>query len=94
LASVFDYAAASNCRAAVTLLLVCLLGFLPGIFQIPPVDREEAYFAQATKQMIETGEIRAEAIGLRYNPGPRIEAFNISIGRSITIAVFQSADAS
>jgi 4-amino-4-deoxy-L-arabinose transferase-like glycosyltransferase len=37
--------------------------------------------------------LRAEAIGLRYNPGPRIEAFNIGIGRPITIAVFQSADA-
>ena len=35
----------------------------------------------------------AEAIGLRYNPGPRVEAFNISLGRPITIAVFQSADA-
>ena len=36
---------------------------------------------------------RAEAIGLRYNSGPRVEAFNISIGQPITIAVFQSADA-
>jgi 4-amino-4-deoxy-L-arabinose transferase-like glycosyltransferase len=36
--------------------------------------------------------LRAEAIGLRYNPGPRIEAFNISNGQPITIAVFQSAN--
>ncbi len=35
--------------------------------------------------------LRAEAIGLRYNRGPRIEGYNISIGRPITIAVFQSA---
>jgi 4-amino-4-deoxy-L-arabinose transferase-like glycosyltransferase len=35
--------------------------------------------------------LRAEAIGLRYDRGPRIEGYNISIGRSITIAVFQSA---
>jgi hypothetical protein len=33
---------------------------------------------------------RAEAIGLRYTQGPRIEAFNISGGRSITIAVYRS----
>ena len=33
-----------------------LLAFLPGFFQIPPVDRDEARFAQATKQMLETGE--------------------------------------
>jgi 4-amino-4-deoxy-L-arabinose transferase-like glycosyltransferase len=67
LASVFDYAAASNRRAATVLLLVCLLGFLPGIFQIPPVDRDEAYFAQATKQMIETGDY----IDIRYQDDVR-----------------------
>ena len=67
LASVFDYVAASNRRAVVALLLVCLLGFLPGIFQIPPVDRDEAYFAQATKQMIETGDY----VDIRYQDDVR-----------------------
>ena len=43
-------------RAAAVLIVVSLLAFLPGFFQIPPVDRDEARFAQATKQMIETGE--------------------------------------
>ncbi len=33
-----------------------LIAFLPGFFQIPPVDRDEARFAQATKQMVESGE--------------------------------------
>src|SRR5262249_19581992 len=33
---------------------------------------------------------RAEAIGLRYTQGARVEAFNISGGRAITIAVFRS----
>ena len=28
----------------------------PGFFNIPPVDRDEARFAQATKQMVETGD--------------------------------------
>jgi len=51
----------------VALLLVCLLGFLPGIFQIPPVDRDEAYFAQATKQMIETGDY----VDIRYQDDVR-----------------------
>jgi 4-amino-4-deoxy-L-arabinose transferase-like glycosyltransferase len=37
--------------------------------------------------------LRAEAIGLRYDRGPRIEAFNISNGKPITIAVFASAGA-
>ena len=43
-------------RAAALLLAFCLLAFLPGFFQIPPVDRDEARFAQATKQMVERGE--------------------------------------
>jgi 4-amino-4-deoxy-L-arabinose transferase-like glycosyltransferase len=37
--------------------------------------------------------LRAEAIGLRYNAGPRVEAFNIAVGQPIKIAVFQPADA-
>src|ERR1700756_2633253 len=42
---------------AVAFLVVCgLLLFLPGFFNIPPIDRDEARFAQATKQMVETGD--------------------------------------
>ena len=48
-----DFAAASNRRAMAWLVLVCLVAFLPGFFTIPPVDRDEARFAQATKQMLE-----------------------------------------
>jgi 4-amino-4-deoxy-L-arabinose transferase-like glycosyltransferase len=33
-----------------------LLFILPGFFNIPPIDRDEARFAQATKQMVETGD--------------------------------------
>src|SRR3974390_1209597 len=50
-----DFAAASNRRAVGWLVLVCLVAFLPGFFAIPPVDRDEARFAQATKQMLEGG---------------------------------------
>jgi 4-amino-4-deoxy-L-arabinose transferase-like glycosyltransferase len=56
LAAALDYACASHRRAAAVLLAVALIAFLPGFFQIPPVDRDEARFAQATKQMLETGE--------------------------------------
>ena len=42
-------------RSAV-LLVVALLNILPGFFAIPPTDRDEARFAQATKQMIESGD--------------------------------------
>ena len=30
---------------------------LPGFFNIPPIDRDEARFAQATKQMVESGDL-------------------------------------
>lgn len=52
----FVFVATSHARAIATLLLVCLCTFLPGFFTIPPVDRDEARFAQASKQMIETGD--------------------------------------
>ena len=43
--------------ASIAFLLLCgLLLFLPGFFNIPPIDRDEARFAQATKQMVESGD--------------------------------------
>ena len=50
-----DFATASHARSLIFLILFSLAAFLPGFFQIPPVDRDEARFAQATKQMIQTG---------------------------------------
>src|SRR5579863_1626929 len=67
LAALFDYAAGSSRRAPALLVVVALLAFLPGFFQIPPVDRDEAYFAQATKQMIETGDY----VDIRYQDDVR-----------------------
>ena len=54
--AIVDYATGSHGRAAALLLVVSLLCFLPGFFSIPPVDRDEARFAQATKQMVESGD--------------------------------------
>src|SRR3954451_19921613 len=54
--SVLDVVTASNARAIAFLVLCGLLFFLPGFFNIPPVDRDETRFAQATKQMVETGD--------------------------------------
>jgi 4-amino-4-deoxy-L-arabinose transferase-like glycosyltransferase len=56
LCAVLDRATASHGRAAALLVVFCLIAFLPGFFQIPPVDRDEARYAQASKQMLETGE--------------------------------------
>ena len=38
-------------------LLLGLLAFLPGIDSIPPMDRDESRFAQASKQMLESGDL-------------------------------------
>src|SRR5205823_11307167 len=56
LTAIVDYAVSSHARAVAVLVLTALLAFLPGFFQIPPTDRDEARFAQASKQMLETGE--------------------------------------
>ena len=56
LVRVLEFVSASHARA-ISFLIVCgLLFFLPGFFNIPPIDRDEARFAQATKQMVETGD--------------------------------------
>ncbi len=41
--------------AVVALSLLCCALFLPGIATLPVTDRDEARFAQASKQMVETG---------------------------------------
>ena len=56
LVGVIDFVTASHVRAIAFLMLCGLLLFLPGFFNIPPIDRDEARFAQATKQMVETGD--------------------------------------
>ena len=56
LGALLDLVSASHVRAAAALVTVCLVCYLPGFFNIPPVDRDEARFVQATKQMLETGD--------------------------------------
>lgn len=56
LVRMIDAVTASHLRAVAFLLLCGALFFLPGFFRIPPVDRDEARFAQATKQMVESGD--------------------------------------
>lgn len=55
LSAVLDFATGTHARAAAMLVAFALLMFLPGFFQLPPIDRDEARFAQASKQMVETG---------------------------------------
>lgn len=49
-------------RGPLLAALVALLAGLPGLLMLPPLDRDEARFAQVTAQMLETGDF----IDLRF----------------------------
>ena len=42
-------------KRVVLLVLLCLAAYLPGISTLPPTDRDEARYVQATRQMVESG---------------------------------------
>lgn len=46
-------------KASLWLTLLALALYLPGFFGLQPMDRDEPRFAQATKQMLETGDFVA-----------------------------------
>ncbi|HZD52152.1 MAG TPA: glycosyltransferase family 39 protein [Woeseiaceae bacterium] len=54
-------------RPWLILIGLCLVLFLPGIASLPPTDRDEARYAQATKQMLETGDF----VDIRFQEEPR-----------------------
>jgi len=56
LMAIVDFATRSHARAVIVLVVAALLNILPGFFAIPPTDRDESRFAQATKQMLESGD--------------------------------------
>lgn len=49
------------------LTLLCLFLYIPGMASIPPIDRDEARYAQATKQMLETENY----VDIRFQDTPR-----------------------
>nr|WP_269930431.1 glycosyltransferase family 39 protein [Aminobacter sp. HY435] len=49
------------------LAALCLFAFIPGIASLPPTDRDESRFVQATKQMVESGDY----VDIRFQDVPR-----------------------
>jgi 4-amino-4-deoxy-L-arabinose transferase-like glycosyltransferase len=49
------------------LILICLVFFVPGLSTLPPTDRDESRFAQASSQMLETGDF----VQIRFQDEPR-----------------------
>jgi len=56
LSRILEYAEGGHRRACALLLLLGLALYLPGQTTLQPMDRDEPRFAQATKQMLETGD--------------------------------------
>ena len=54
-------------RPAIFVALFALVMFLPGFFSLPPIDRDETRFAQASRQMVESGDY----IDIRLGEGTR-----------------------
>lgn len=46
--------------APLWLVVLCLAAYLPGLFSIPPIDRDESRFAQASRQMFESVALPAD----------------------------------
>ncbi|HEY8567441.1 MAG TPA: glycosyltransferase family 39 protein [Beijerinckiaceae bacterium] len=55
-ARVLAFAQRGHAQACALLFLISLACFLPGFVSLQPMDRDEPRFAQATKQMLETGD--------------------------------------
>ncbi|HLY07300.1 MAG TPA: glycosyltransferase family 39 protein [Rhizomicrobium sp.] len=55
------------------LAVVLLLAWLPALVTLPPLDRDESRFAEASRQMVETGNY----VDIRFASGPR---YNKPIG--------------
>lgn len=82
--------AAERPRAAfLTLLVVALLAALPGLTSLPPTDRDESRFVQASRQMVETGDM----VDIRFQDEPRwkkpagiywLQAASVEIASALT----------
>src|SRR5688572_5465910 len=56
-------------RGPAVAAFIAFLAGLPGLIAMPPLDRDEARFAQATTQMLETGDF----VVIRFQDGPRFK---------------------
>jgi len=71
------------------LVLLCLAIYLPGIATLPVLDRDSSHFAQATRQMLETGnyfQIRYQDI-TRYQKPPGINWL-----QALSVKAFSSSE--
>ncbi len=85
-----DWASRGSLRRGALLVALCLIVFAPGISTLPVTDRDEARFVQATKQMVETGDL----IDIRFQDQPRWKKpVGIYWLQSATISMFGGVEA-
>ena len=66
-AAFFRFLAFRPYAGTIALFLLCCALYLPGIATLPVTDRDEARFAQSSRQMLETGNY----IDIRFQDVPR-----------------------
>ncbi|MBS0189657.1 MAG: glycosyltransferase family 39 protein [Phycisphaerales bacterium] len=52
-----------------SLIIICIAAFVPGLFSIPPIDRDESRFAQASRQMFESAALPAQSRDPKLHAG-------------------------
>jgi 4-amino-4-deoxy-L-arabinose transferase-like glycosyltransferase len=77
-------------RAPLFAALVALIAGLPGLFAMPPLDRDESRFAQATSQMLETGDY----VVIKFQDQPRFKKpVGIHWMQALSVTVVSDAEA-
>ncbi len=77
-------------RGPLLAALVALIAGLPGVFAVPPLDRDESRFAQATAQMLETGDF----VTINYQDQPRDKKpVGIHWLQAASVSAFSSVEA-
>lgn len=69
--------------------LVTLVAALPGLFAMPPLDRDESRFTQATSQMLETGDY----VVIKFQDQPRFKKpVGIHWLQALSVEAFSDAE--
>lgn len=89
--SLFHRMTLTHLRALATLVLVSFCLFAPGQMSLQPMDRDEPRFAQASKQMLETGDF----VDIRFQDEARhkkpvgiywLQSATVSIGKALGVS--------
>ncbi len=77
-------------RGPVLAAVLVLITSLPGLLAMPPLDRDESRFAQATAQMLETGDF----VNIRYQEAARNKKLvGVHWLQALSVSLFSSAEA-